>query len=63
LNTHKKPKAKPRRTKATTKATRKEVVKKRIPIVESSLSFNNEIALPPLEELYIVLEVALKDDQ
>jgi hypothetical protein len=55
--------AKPKRAKAGTKATRKEVMKKKTPIIENSSRFNNEISLPPLEELYIVLEATPKNDQ
>jgi hypothetical protein len=39
-------------------------MEKRTPVVESSSSFDIEVSLPPLkEELYIVLEVAPKNDQ
>ncbi len=49
--------------KAGTKVVRKEVVKKKTPIVENSLSFNNKVSLPPSKELYIVLEATTKNDQ
>ncbi len=49
--------------KAGTKVVRKEVVKKKTPIIENSSSSNNEVSLPPLEELYIVLEATTKNDQ
>jgi hypothetical protein len=39
----------PKKRKAVTKAIRKEVMKKRTPIIESSSSFDNEVSLPPLE--------------
>lgn len=56
--------AKPWKTKAIAKVARKEVVEKRTPIIESSLSFDIEVSLPPSkEELYIVLEVAPINDQ
>jgi hypothetical protein len=48
--------------KAGTKVVRKEVVKKKTPIVENSLSFNNKVSLPPSKELYIVLEATTKND-
>jgi hypothetical protein len=49
--------------KAATKVARKEVVKKRIPVIENSSKFDNEISLPPSKEkLYIVLEAAPKND-
>ncbi len=39
-------------------------MKKRELVVESSLSFDCEVSLPPLEEaLYIVLEATPKSDQ
>jgi hypothetical protein len=49
--------------KAGAKVTRKEVVKKRTTIIKSSSSFDSEVPLPPLEELYVVLEAAPKNDQ
>jgi hypothetical protein len=45
------------------KVTRKEVMKKRTTMVKSFSSFDSEVPLPPLEELYVVLEVAPKNDQ
>jgi hypothetical protein len=48
--------------KANAKVKRKEVMKKRTIIVESSSSSNCEIALPPSEELYTMLKVAPKND-
>jgi len=45
------------------KAARKEVMKKRTSIIENSSSFDSEISLPPSKkELYIMLEVAPKND-
>jgi hypothetical protein len=56
--------AKTRRTKAKATTTRKELVKKRNTIIESSSSFNNEVSLPLTKEKNcIVLEVAPKNDQ
>jgi hypothetical protein len=50
--------------KADAKAARKKIVKKRTIVVESSLSFNNEVLVPPLEEeLYTMLEAAPKNGQ
>jgi hypothetical protein len=49
--------------KVVAKAVKKEVMKKRTPVVEKSSSFDNEISLPPSKKInYIVLEVALKND-
>jgi hypothetical protein len=45
------------------KVARKELMKKRNTIVESSSSFDNEISLSPSKELYFVMEVAPKNDQ
>ncbi len=51
-------------SKASAKATKKAIMKKSDTIVESSLSFDNEILLPPSKEtLYTILEVAPKTDQ
>ncbi len=59
----KKLEAKPNKTKADVKTTRKEIMKKRIPTVESSSSFNNDISLPlSEEELYTTLEATPKND-
>jgi hypothetical protein len=50
--------------KAATKVARKEIVKKRTPVIENSSNFDGEISLPPSEEkLYIVLEAGPKNDQ
>jgi len=43
----KKLEAKPKKMKADVKVARKEIMKKRTPIVESFSSSNNEISLPP----------------
>ncbi len=57
-------KTKPWRTKVVVKAARKEIVKKRTPIIESFSSFDSEVSLPPSKkELYIVLEATPKNDQ
>ncbi len=49
--------------KAATKLARKEVMKKRTLIIDSSSNSDSEVSLPPLEEkLYIVLEAAPKND-
>ncbi len=59
----KKLEAKPWRTNVVTKVIRDDVVKKRIPIIDSSSSSESEVSIPPLEEkLYIMLEVAPKND-
>jgi len=51
-------------SKASAKATKKVIMKKSDTIIESSLSFDNEILLPPSKEaLYTMLEVASKTDQ
>jgi hypothetical protein len=49
--------------KAGTKVVRKEVVKKKTPIVDNFSSSNNEVSLPPSKELYIMLEATTKNDQ
>jgi hypothetical protein len=46
------------------KVGRNEIMKKKTPIVERFSSFDNEVSLPlSKEQLYIVLEVAPKNDQ
>jgi hypothetical protein len=53
-----------KKSKASAKVTKKAIVKKSDTIVKSSLSFDNEILLPPSKEaLYTMLEVAPKTDQ
>ncbi len=60
----KKLEAKTKRTKVGAKVVKKEFVKKRNIVIESSSSSNNEISLPPSKEKnYSMLEVAPKNDQ
>jgi hypothetical protein len=49
--------------KVVAKVVRKELVKKRNPIIESFSNFDNEVSLSPSKELYSMLEVAPKNDQ
>jgi hypothetical protein len=62
LNT-KESEVKPKRNMVDAKAIRKEVVKKRIEVIESSSSFDSEISLPlSKKELYTMLEATPKND-
>jgi hypothetical protein len=50
---HKEPKEKTRRTKVDVNVAKKELVKKMNMIIESSLSYNSEISLPPQKNNFI----------